>query len=334
MKHINNFILIAFLLVSTSVPVLAHPDLPLPETTAPQEEGDIFRFLNLIDGTSTSVDVYRDDNIAFFGIAPQDVSAERIIQPGEHSFEIYAQNDDPATTTPLATLSLTADAGTETLVIAWVQDGKIALTNHLSDNQPLATSRTRVELLHLSDSAPNITIAAQNGDILFENTQKGETTRADAPVGTYQLSLSDETDETLTSSTLNASPGELETVFLFGINRMRIFSLTRQLDQHALLRFVNAALDLLSLDVNVEDGDTLIAGLAYVLASRNRNIESGTRTLIFSEAGSVSYTSLHNFEFAPNHYYTFVVVGNGLVDGSVQVLVLDWNWRQAGINAQ
>jgi hypothetical protein len=392
----------------------------LSSVTAQQEDVD-FRFLNLLED---SVDVYRNESVSFFGIQAGAISAERTISPGDHTFAIYAENSDPAQSDPLATFTFTAEADTEALIIALEQGGQSTLTNHIFDASPLLVNRTRIELLNLSDAAPSVTITAQNNDTLFENVSSGEASSADAPSGNYQLSLTDSAGEVVSSNSLNASPGELETVILYGANRVQTYSLTRQLDQLGLLRFVhagrvappvdvylngelafftisftgwadyvalepgnytidiyeagtdtlllsdalqlgitgpitavlmgehnprltfnqdnhqyiganlsrvrfiNAALDLLALEVTAEGEGSLIAALGYVLASRNRDIESGTRVMAFGETGGASFVTMPNFEFEPNHAYTFVALGNGLIDGSIQVLTMDWNWRQ------
>jgi hypothetical protein len=156
--------------------------------------------------------------------------------------------------------------------------------------------------------------------------------RGDYRIDIYEAGDDPEMDNPLLSDNLQLGISAPITAVLLGESNPR---LVYNQDNHQFIgdnqsrvRFVNAALDLLALEVDVEGGEPLLAALEYVLASRNRDIDSGTRTMIFREAGSTSHTTLFNFEFVPNHYYTFVVVGNGFVDGSVQVMVLDWNWRQ------
>jgi len=386
-----------------------------------QEEDVTFRFLNLLDDT---VDVYRNESVSFFGIQTEAISAQRTITAGDHSFAIYAQNGDPAQSDALATFTFAAESGDEALIIASEYDGQISLTSHIFDLSPVRVNRTRIELVNLSNASPSVTITAQNNDVLFEDLPAGEAASADVPSGNYQLNLTDNAGEIISTNTLNASPGELETVVLFGANRMQTYSLTRQLDFMGLLRFVhagrvappvdvyvngeltfptisytgwgdyvplepgdytieiyeagtntlllsdnlqlgitgpitavimgernprltfnqdnhqligadsarvrfiNAALDLLALEVAVEGEDSLVSALDYVLASRNRDIPSGARTLNFGESGSTTFVTLPNFTFQPNHSYTFVALGNGLIDGSIQVLALDWNWRE------
>ena len=104
-------------------------------------------------------------------------------------------------------------------------------------------------------------------------------------------------------------------------------------ENQARLRVINAAVNLPQLTVRDDSSTPLVGGLEYVLGSRNQNIDAGFRTLVFRETSGLDYVTLTDFEFQPNHFYTFIVIGNALIDGSIEVLPLDWNWQQVADTA-
>src|SRR5690606_25864741 len=92
-------------------------------------------------------------------------------------------------------------------------------------------------------------------------------------------------------------------------------------------RIINAVLNLPLLSVTDSSRTLSFSGLEYPLGTPNQNIPPGTVTLTFEEAGYATYATLENFTIAPNTYYTFIALGNALLDDEVTVLALPWQWR-------
>jgi len=137
----------------------------------------------------------------------------------------------------------------------------------------------------------------------------------------------------LAPQTLSLSSTAPLTAVLMGESGLRL--LTYQ-DDHQMIaadraraRFIHAAWNMRLLTVLGANNATLADGVDYVLATRNQNVPAGVQTLTFKETNAEVYAMLQDFEFAANHSYTFVMVGNVLVPDSVEVLVLDWNWQDA-----
>jgi Domain of unknown function (DUF4397) len=117
----------------------------------------------------------------------------------------------------------------------------------------------------------------------------------------------------------------------FGENNLRLLT---HVDNHlqiprdeSRIRFVNAALNMPLLTVRDDADEIIVADVEYALGSRNIVQAAETRSLIFAESGFADYVTLSDFNFQANHSYTFVIAGNALIDGNLEVLVLDWTWK-------
>jgi hypothetical protein len=401
---------------------------PIPHVSHAQTtDGDVtFRFVNL---TGSPVDLYRNGNIAFFGNNTGQPSAERVIEAGSQTFQIYAENKVPTAAEPLAELSIEPAAQSEFLLIASQREGQISLQTLEYSRDPIRPQFARLEILHLAESLPDFTLIGQNQDVLVEKAAQGAITRVDIPAGNYQAVFRDAANSTadLAARAIITRAGQLHTILVYGTEDVRVLQIDHpleglaefrfvhamrltgavdvyfdlvlmfsgikfqeatdyiltepgtytigiyqkgtlpnidlplwsgevqlsstspltgvasgennlrmitHLDDHLLIpaekgriRFINAALNLLSLTVQDDQGDFIVREVEYVLGSRHRNIDAGERSLIFRETEGDTYATLSAFPLEANHYYTFVVVGNALIEGNVTVIVLDWTWH-------
>jgi len=238
-------ILIFFLLIS---PVLAAP--------SSQESEDVtYRFANLTQGTG--VDLYRNNRVAFFGIAPGQVSAERVVNSSDAQiFRLFPENANPETSQPLVELGVKIEPGTYVVIVARQQDEEFFLEAYARDLSSIVTHRARLQVIHAAERAPDIAVVGQNEDVLIDRAAYITPVQADIPGGNYQISIvnADQRDEVLAQVRLEANAGTHSTLLVYGSGEaIRAQSFSTSLEQKGLFRFVHAASMTAPVDVYMDD---------------------------------------------------------------------------------
>lgn len=224
--------------------------------TAQQGTEDVtYRFANLTQ--DTGVDLYRNDRIAFFGIAPGQLSAERVIDSSAtQTFRLYPQNANPETTPPIVELSLKIEPNTDFVLIGRQENDTFFLEAYARDLSSIVTHRARVQVIHVAEGAPEVAVIGQNEDMLIDRAGFITPIQADIPAGNYQISVvnADDTSEILAQVPLNAASGTLNTLLVYGTGQdVRAQSYSTPLVQKGLFRFVHAAQNTPAIDIYLDD---------------------------------------------------------------------------------
>ncbi len=225
---------------------------------APPQQGteDVtYRFANLTQ--DTGVDLYRNDRVAFFGIAPGQLSAERVIDSSDtQTFRLYPQNATPETTSPMVELSLKIEPNTDFVLVGRQEGEQFFLEAYARDLSSIVTHRARVQVIHVAEGAPEIAVIGQNEDVLIDRAELLTPIQADVPAGNYQISVvnADDTSEILAQVPLNAASGTLSTLLVYGTGEdVRAQSFSTPLVQKGLFRFVHAAQNTPAVDIYLDD---------------------------------------------------------------------------------
>ncbi len=257
----------------------------MPATLIAQDDSTLtYRFVNL---TENAIDLYGAEDVILFDVPSGNASAQRRLEAGgEVAFAVYARNDTPDEATPLLTQTLTLQDATDGLVILSGAGEALRLTAHVYDTAPVAAQRARVEVLHLAETGP-LALVGQNNDMLIEATGPDDVVRADVPAGSYQYTLRDDDDNDLNAGTLDARPGRLTTLIVYGTaDDLNAFSLAQDLPQQAAFRLVHAGR--IAPDVDVYFDDVLLfSNVAYQDASDYTALDPGTYTVGVYDVGDL-----------------------------------------------
>lgn len=233
---------------------------------------------------------------------------------------------DPASS-KIAETTLNADSGNLATLVVYADDR--VKTRQL--NFPLAIEGV-FRFVHAGRIAPPLDVYFGEELVFSEVAYKQGTAYKSLPQGNYTVSLVEAGQPLADTTPLWTGRVSLGTTPLTGValGEVTLRLVTYQDDlqlipaERARVRFINAALNLPLLTVYTDGSEPLIGGLEYILGSPNLNVEVGERPLIFKETEGAELVTLEAFQFEPNYFYTFIVVGNALVEDSVEVLRLGY----------
>lgn len=177
-----------------------------------------------------------------------------------------------------------------------------------------------------------------NDVLTFENIAfQGVTDYALVEAGTYPVALYEAGADPASSAPLWSgnvilSTSLPQTGVALGETNFRLLTYADDLLQLPLdtvrVRVINAALNMPLMTVTDATESVLVGGLEYALGSQNLARPVGEDTFTFRETDAAFTISLDNFALEPHTSYTFVVVGNALIEDGVTILTLPWRWDQ------
>lgn len=231
--------------------------------------------------------------------------------------------------TPVLNATLDATNGVATTMV--IYDGAEAPRAFLVSNNVAQDGLFR--FAHAGRISPDVDLYLDD-DLVFSGIAFGQSTEyVVLPTGDYTASLREAgIDDEVWSGNITISANSPLTGVALGENNFRLLTYLDDLQiipaEQARVRVINAAFNVPLLTVR-DGGDTpLVGGLEFALGSRNQNISLEPRTLTFRETDGIDLFTIEGQNFAFNHHYTFVVVGNAFVEDSLQAIVLDWNWQE------
>jgi len=249
-----------------------------------------YRFLNLTE--QATVDLYRNQGIAFLGAAQALESATRTLSNnGQHTFALYAANQTPSAGLPLAELEL-GQRGGDFLLLALQDAEGIRLAVYEYHSAPVPTNRTRFSFWQASPALPkSVALVGQNGDLL-NDPQANQAQTEDAwtttlvPSAIYQVEIRESVDgSALTATTLNLTLANSVLVVAYGATTPRFYQLNLPLPSQAAIRFFHAGRISPSLDIYA-DGRLLAQNLVYGAATPYILLTPDTYTLAAYESGA------------------------------------------------
>jgi hypothetical protein len=249
-----------------------------------------YRFINLTE--QATVDLYRNQGIAFSGAAQGTESATRTLSnDGQHTFALYAANQNPSAGLPLAELEL-GQRGGDFLLFALQDAQGIRLAVYEYNNDPVPTNRTRFSFWQASPVLPaNVALVGQNGDLLNDpqvnlaQAEKPWTTTL-VPSAIYQVEIRESVEgPALAATTLNLTLANSILVVAYGARPLRFYQFNFPLPSQATVRFFHAGRISPPLDVYA-NGRLLLQNLAYGAATPYILLTPNTYTLTAYESGA------------------------------------------------